>query len=282
MTERMIRAGGFELATETFGDATLRPVLLIMGGMASMLWWPEAFCERLASQGRYVIRYDNRDTGRSTKYPPGKPGYTFDDMVEDVFRVLDGHAIPAAHIVGMSLGGMIGQAAAIKQPSRVLSLTAISSSPVGTDTSHLPPFSEAVMEHMDGADKVDWTSREQVIAYMVEDSRVIAGTAHPFDGTKARAFIERDHDRSGGYLNATNHALLKMGDAWRGRLHEMRTPLLVIHGTADPIYAVDHGIALAEAVSGAKLVRINGGGHELHMADWGTIIDAIVMHTSTK
>jgi pimeloyl-ACP methyl ester carboxylesterase len=277
MTERMIRTDGLELATETFGDAALPPVLLIMGGMASMLWWPDAFCERLARQGRHVIRYDNRDTGRSTKYPPGEPGYTFDDMALDVFRVLDGHAIPAAHVVGMSLGGMIGQAAAIKQPSRVLSVTAISSSPIGIDTSHLPLFSEAVTAHM--AREVDWTDREQVIAYMIEDSRVIAGTAHPFDEAKASAFIERDYDRSGGYLNATNHAFLKTGDAWRHRLPEMRTPLLVIHGTADPIYPIDHGIALAEAVSGSTLVRIDSGGHELHMADWDTIIDAIVTHT---
>jgi pimeloyl-ACP methyl ester carboxylesterase len=143
MTERMVCAGGLELATEIFDDAARPPVLLIMGGMASMLWWPDAFCERLAGQGRCVIRYDNRDTGRSTKYPPGKPRYTFDDMVDDVFRILDGYAVPATHIVGMSLGGMIGQAAAIKQPSRVLSLTAISSSPMGTDTSHLPSFSKS-------------------------------------------------------------------------------------------------------------------------------------------
>jgi pimeloyl-ACP methyl ester carboxylesterase len=280
VTERMIRAGGVALATESFGDANSPPVLLIMGGMASMLWWPDAFCERLARQGRYVIRYDNRDTGRSTKYPPGKPGYTFDDMALDVVQVLDGYAIPAAHIVGMSLGGMIGQAAAIQQLSRVRSLTAISSSPLGIDTSHLPSFSEAVLAQM--GREVDWANRDQAIAYMVEDSRVIASAAHPFDAAKARAFIERDHDRSGGYLNATNHAFLKIGDARRGRLQEMKAPLLVIHGTTDPIYPVEHGIALSEAVSGAKLVRIDGGGHELHMADWDTMIDGIVEHTSAQ
>jgi pimeloyl-ACP methyl ester carboxylesterase len=114
MSECVIRVNGLEIATEAFGDPTHSPVLLIMGAMASMLWWPEGFCERLANHGRYVIRYDNRDTGLSTKYPPGEPRYTFDDMVDDAIRVLDGYAIPAAHVVGMSLGGMIGQIAALK------------------------------------------------------------------------------------------------------------------------------------------------------------------------
>ena len=280
MSERMIQTDAVELATENFGDPGRPPVLLIMGGMASMLWWPAQFCERLAARGRHVIRYDNRDTGRSTKYPPGEPGYTFDDMVDDAFRVLDGHAIAAAHIVGMSLGGMIGQAAAIKNPARVLSLTAISSSPVGTDKSHLPGFSEAVAEHMARGEKVDWSDRAEVIAYMVEDARVLAGRSRPVEEAEIRAFVGRDYDRAGGYLAATNHGFLTVGEWWRGRLAEMTPPLLVIHGTADPIYPIEHGIALSEAVRGARLVRLEGGGHELHPIDWDTIIGAIVEHTA--
>ena len=276
----MIRVGGVELAAQSFGDAGRPPILLIMGAAASMLWWPEPLCERLASHGRYVIRYDNRDTGRSTQYPPGKPGYTFDDMVDDVFRVLDGYAIPGAHVVGMSLGAMIGQVAALKHPSRVLSLTAISSSPVGMDTSHLPQFSEAFMARMEAAEKVDWSDRSQAIACMVEDSRVLAGTAGAFEEAEVRAFIERDYDRAGGYLSATNHGSLKIGNAWRGRLREMKAPLLVIHGTADPVYPIEHGAALAAAVAGASLVTLEGGGHELHPAHWDTIIASIVTHTA--
>lgn len=279
MSERTIRADGLALATQSFGDAAHPTVLLIMGGMASMLWWPEALCERLAGQGRYVIRYDNRDTGRSTTYPPGEPGYTFDDMVDDVVRVLDGHAIPAAHIVGMSLGAMIGQVAALKHPSRVLSLTAISSTPVGTDTSHLPQCSEAFLARMEASEKVDWSDRSQVIDSMVADSRVLAGTAGPFDEAEIRAFIERDYDRAGGYLSATNHGTLKVGDGWRGRLSEIKAPILVIHGTADPVYPIEHGEALAEAVAGARLVRLEGGGHELHPVHWDRIVAAIARHT---
>src|ERR687896_138429 len=105
--EEMVRDAGLEIATQSFGDEAAPPVLLIMGAMASMLWWPDGFCERLAGRGRFVIRYDHRDTGHSTKYTLGEPPYTFDDMVQDVVRVLDGHEIPAAHLVGMSMGGII-------------------------------------------------------------------------------------------------------------------------------------------------------------------------------
>ncbi len=281
MGERVIRGNGLEIATEAFGDPARAPVLLIMGVMASMLWWPEELCERLASHGRHVIRYDNRDTGLSTKYAPGEPSYTLDDMVDDAIRVLDGYTIPAAHVVGMSLGGMIGQIAALKYPSRVLSLTAISSSPVGTDKSDLPQTSEAYAKHSATGEEVDWSDRSQVIAFMVQEARLIAHAARPFEA-QMREFIERDYDRSGGYLTATNHGALKIGDAWRGRLHEMKTPLLVIHGTADPIFPIEHGIALSQAVAGAELVRLEGGGHEPHRADWDTIVGAIVQHTRGK
>jgi len=282
MSERVVRVSGLALATEAFGSPAHAPVLLIMGGMASMLWWPEAFCARLAAHGRYVIRYDNRDTGRSTKYPPGEAAYALDDLVDDAVRVLDAYALPAAHVVGMSLGGMVGQYAALTYPSRVLTLTAISSSPVGADKAHLPPISDAVAAHMDAGADVDWSDRAQVIDYMVVDARVLAGLARPVDEAQVRAFVARDYDRAGGYLNAaTNHATLTGIEGWRGRLHELTAPLLVIHGTADPIYPIEHGVALADAVAGATLVRIDGGGHELHSDDWDTTIGAIVAHTST-
>jgi pimeloyl-ACP methyl ester carboxylesterase len=136
--ERVIRDSGVEIATEAFGDPANPRVLLIMGAMASMLWWPQEFCRRLAAQQRYVIRYDNRDTGLSTTYEPGQPPYTEDDMIADAIRLLDGYGTLSAHIVGMSAGGMIGQSFALEHPGRVTSLTAISTSPVVADTCHLP------------------------------------------------------------------------------------------------------------------------------------------------
>lgn len=268
-----------EIISEAFGDPADPPLLLIMGAMASMLWWPEALCRNLANAGLFVVRYDNRDTGRSTKYPPGKPPYTFDDMADDAMRVLDSHGLQSAHLVGMSAGGMIAQLVALKHPSRVISLTVISSSPIGMDTSHLPGTTAAYSEHSAGGAKVDWSNHDQAVDFIVRDARAIAGTAHPFDEARVKAFVEQDYARSGGFESATNHFLLKGGDAWKGRLREMTAPLLVIHGTADPIFPVEHGEALAEAVAGAKIVRIEGGGHELHPDDWTVISAAIVAHT---
>ncbi|MER9233486.1 alpha/beta fold hydrolase [Mesorhizobium sp. M0622] len=269
-----------EIVSQTFGDPAHPAVLLIMGAMASMLWWPEAFCRKLAGEGRFVIRYDNRDTGRSTKYAPGEPPYTFDDMAGDAIRVLDDHGIRKAHVVGMSMGGMIAQLAALKYPSRVISLTVISSSPLGIDTSHLPGTTEAYRMHSAEGAKVDWSDRRQAIDFIVKDARALAGTAHTFDEQRTRAFVEQDYDRSGGFLSATNHFMLKGGGQdWKGRLRDMKTPLLVVHGTDDPIFPVEHGAALADAVAGARLVRIEGGGHELHPDDWAAIVDAIVTHS---
>lgn len=282
MGDRVIRAGDVELATEAFGDRQHPPLLLIMGAMASMLWWPDEFCRRLAAKGRYVIRYDNRDTGLSTKYSPGQSSYTIEDMAADAMRVLDGYSIARAHLVGMSLGATVGQIAAIAHSERVASLTTISGSPIGTDTSNLPAFSESVTQHMAAAERVDWSDRSQVIAYMIEDARALAGVGREVDEAKARAFVERDYDRAGGYEHALNHGTLDFAESWRGRLREMKAPVLVIHGTADPIYPFEHGAALSQAIKDTRLVRLEGGGHELHPVDWDAIIDAIVSHTSAK
>lgn len=111
---------------------------------------------------------------------------------------------------------------------------------------------------------------------------MLAGTAHPFDEKRFRTFMERDYDRSGGYLNATNHGVLVADNKWQGRLPEIRAPLLVIHGTVDPVFPIEHGEALAREVKDAKLVRLEGSGHELHMLDWDTIISAITAHTRAR
>ncbi|AZO11173.1 MULTISPECIES: alpha/beta hydrolase [unclassified Mesorhizobium] len=265
------------IVCEGFGNPADPAILLIMGAMASMLWWPEAFCRQLAERGRFVIRYDNRDTGLSTKYTPGEPPYTFEDMVDDAIRVLDDHLIGEAHVAGMSMGGMIAQIAALKYPERVRALTVISSSPLGVDTSGLPDTSEAYRKHSAHGADVDWSKRNQVLSYMLEDAHALASTLHPFDEDRARATIEEDFDRSGGLASATNHFLLKGGGQER-RAKDLSVPLLVIHGTADPIFPIEHGEALASAVPGARLVRIEGGGHELHRMDWPQIIEAITQH----
>jgi len=266
-----------DIVSETFGSPRDPAILLIMGAMASMLWWPEAFCRQLADRGRFVIRYDNRDTGLSTKYPPGAPTYTFEDMVDDAMRVLDDHGVAKAHVAGMSMGGMIAQSVALKYPERVSALTVISCSPLGVDTSSLPGTTEAYKEHSAQGANVDWSKREQVLDFMVEDVHAIASTLHPFDEERTRAMIEADYDRSGGLASATNHFLLKGGGPQR-TIRDLTVPLLVIHGSADPLFPFEHGQALAKAVRGARLVKVEGGGHELHRNDWPQIVDAIVAH----
>ncbi len=280
-TTRTIHADGVTIATEAFGDPSAPPVLLIMGAMASMLWWPDEFCRKLAARGRYVIRYDNRDTGLSTKYPPGNPPYRMDDMAEDAAAVLDAYGIASAHVVAMSLGGMIAQILALTQPRRVSSLTLLRTTPIGLDLD-LPPPTPAYMDHASTGEKVDWSDRSQAIDFVAADVRMIAGTAYPHDAAGARAFIERDYDRSGGFLSATNHFMLQGGDAVKGKLPTLDAPLLVIHGAADPIFPVEHGRAIAKAVPGARYLELEGGGHEIHRAEWERIVDAVAGHTSVS
>ena len=278
MSEKLIKADGVEIATQAFGNPADEPVLLVMGVMASMLWWPEEFCERLAAQGRYVIRYDNRDTGLSTTYAPGEAPYSFDDMADDAGRVLDAYGFRSAHIVGMSMGGMIAQRLALRRPERVRTLTIIDSTPIFFDASHLPGTTPEYIEHSDSGANVDWTDRAQVIDFIVRDVKAIAGTAFPHDAAAARAFIERDYDRAKNFASVTNHFSAAAGIDLSGR--KIGMPLLVIHGSVDPIFPVEHGEALAASASRAKMVRIEGGGHEMHPGHWDLIIGEIGRHTA--
>ena len=158
MAERMIEANGVELCTESFGDPTDSPVLLVMGIGASMLWWEEGFCRVLAAGGRFVIRYDHRDTGRSVTYEPGRPGYTGADLVGDAAGVLDAYEVPAAHVVGVSAGGAFAQLLALEFAERVLSLVLTSTSPATPGDRDLPPPADEFGQFVSSAE-VDWSER---------------------------------------------------------------------------------------------------------------------------
>jgi pimeloyl-ACP methyl ester carboxylesterase len=280
MEDKRIKANGVDLYTETFGDPSNPAILLIMGAMASAVWWPEDFCRQLADRGRYVLRYDHRDTGQSVSYVPGQIEYSVEDLADDAVGVLDAYGIDRAHLVGMSLGGFLSQLITLKYPDRVLTLTLIASERLGSDDPNMPPMDAKIPAYHAQANALDWSDREAVIEYAVGGWRLLAGTAHPFDEATIRALAAQDFERSSNLLTSTNHALLSGGERWFDRLSELHVPALIIHGTEDPVLPYAHGVALAEALPQATLLTLKGTGHELHRNDWGTIIDAVERHTA--
>jgi pimeloyl-ACP methyl ester carboxylesterase len=278
MAERMIETDGVELCTEAFGDPRDPPILLIMGMGASMVWWEDDFCRLLADGGRFVIRYDHRDTGRSTSYDPGHPGYEGEDLIGDAVAVLDAYEIPAAHVVGLSMGGALAQLVALEFPDRVASLVLISTSRAVPGDRELPQMSEDYAEFTASAE-VDWSDAESVIRYVVADWRALAGRDRPFDLAGTRELAAREVERARSFASAQNHALLSGEEPPRNPLSSIRVPTLVIHGTADPLFPLEHGMALAEEIPDGRLLTLEGAGHGLQRVDWAKAVPAILEHT---
>jgi len=281
--EKMVDVNGVHICTEAFGDPAHQAVLLIAGAASSMDWWEDAFCARLASQRRYVIRYDQRDTGRSSACEAGKPDYTGFDLVKDAAGLLEALGIPRAHVVGISMGGGSAQLLALDFPQRVASLTLVSTSPAGPSSADLPPMSARLKAVFDQpADPPDWSDREAVIGYVVDSTKPFAGSCTASDA-QLRAVVSRVVDRTVNMAaSMSNHWILEPGHApWRSRLGAIRVPTLVIHGTEDPLLPCAHGIALSKEIPGATLLLLEGVGHEMPPAQvWDRVIAAIVRHTS--
>jgi len=275
----MVEANGVELCTERLGDPEDTPILLVMGIGGSMLWWEDSFCRLLVEGGRLVIRYDHRDTGRSVTYEPGRPEYTSADLVADAAGVLDAYGIPAAHVVGVSAGGAFAQLLALAFPTRVLSLVLISTSPATPSERQLPGASEAYREFL-STESVDWSDRDAVVDYLVAYSRVLAGSERTFDEGAVRELVRRDVERACNIASSENHALLPNGELPRAPVSSIAVPTLVIHGTADPMFPLEHGQALASDIPGARLLTLHGAGHGVERSDWTTIARAILEHTA--
>jgi pimeloyl-ACP methyl ester carboxylesterase len=279
MAERMVEANGVELCTEPFGVPDDPPVLLVMGIGGSMLWWEEGFCRLLAEGGRFVIRYDHRDTGRSVTYEPGRPQYTGADLVADAVGVLDSYGMAAAHVVGVSAGGAFAQLLALGFPDRVLTLVLISTSPATAGERSLPSATERFNDFLASAE-VDWSDQGSVIEYLVGYERMLAGGVRPSDEAAWRELVRRDVERARDVAASENHSLISEGDVPSEPISSIAVPTLVIHGTADPMFPLAHGQALAEVIPGAKLLTLEGAGHGVDRADWEAIAHAILVHTA--
>ena len=272
--EEMIQANGIEICTDAFGERGDPTILLIMGASASMIMWHEPFCHALADGGRFVVRFDNRDVGRTTSCPLGEPNYNLQDMADDAVAVLDHYGVDKAHIAGASMGGMITQLVGLNHPDRVLSLTPIMSSPnPGAVTDAMegkeaadtlsPPTQEVLEAAMSGA-TLDWDDKDAVLENRINMFRVLAGSKFGFDEAVQRPIFAREIERAVNFPSSQNHGLIVAGsEVWHHRLGEIDVPTLVIHGTEDPILPLDHGQAIHAGISGSTMLELEGMGHDL-------------------
>ncbi|MBV9395334.1 MAG: alpha/beta fold hydrolase [Methylobacteriaceae bacterium] len=292
--EQFAASNGVQLCYDTFGDRNDAPLLLIMGLGAQMILWDDGFCSALAERGFFVIRFDNRDIGRSTKIagesPPlpklienaltGKPinaPYTLRDMAADAIGLLDALGIERAHVVGASMGAAITQELAIHFPQRLLSATCI----MGTSGDpRLPPPTQEAMEVLMSPSPTD---KEAFRERFLWTWRVLRGSAFPETEDRERARALRIFERGLNPPGVARQlaAIFASGDRTKA-LPKVRVPTLVIHGTADPLVPVEGGRAIAAGVPGAKLVEIEGMGHAIPEAVWPRVIGAISDHAKAK
>lgn len=281
-------ANGIELCYETFGDPSARPLLLVMGLGAQMIQWDDEFCAALVAAGHHVIRFDNRDVGRSTildhlgipdvraafraaaSHEPIAAPYRLSDMAADAVGLLDALGIARAHVVGASMGGMIAQVMAIEHPGRVRSLTAIMST---TGHHSLPPARPEAMEAL-----LMPVARDRAgnIERALRISRTIGSPGFPLDEERLRRKAGEAFDRGFHPAGPARQlvAITASGNRRRG-LREVRVPTLVIHGTDDPLIPVECGRDIAACVPGAAMLEIPGMGHDLPPAVWPRVVEAI-------
>jgi pimeloyl-ACP methyl ester carboxylesterase len=283
-----VSVGDAELCVDTFGDPTDPAVLLMGGATSSMDWWEPELCERIAGGGRFVIRFDNRDTGQSTSSPVGAPSYTGADLAADPLRLLDALGIRSAHLVGVSMGGGIAQDIAVHHPDRVRSLTLVATTAAFDRASSepLPPPDARLVATFeeDPSDVVDWTDTEACVEKMVEVQRLYAG-ARWFEEDRVRAVarivVGRTRDLE---ASVTNHwVVIGGGDEEPHAMAELDVPTLVLHGTEDPMFPLPHGEALAAEIRGATLLPLEGMGHEVPPHGlWDLVVPAILEHTAQR
>ena len=283
--ESLTRVNGIEIAYETFGDPGDEAIVLVMGLGTQMLGWDEEFCRMLAGRGYRVVRFDNRDVGRSSKIEGGprpdimaaaagdasSASYTLDDMADDCVGLLDALDVEEAHVVGASLGGMIAQVVAMRHPGRVLSLVSIMSTTGERSVGQPHPEAMAALMTRPPAD------REGFIDFVVEAWRTIGSPGFDVDEEALRARAGASYDR-GIFPDGTARqlmAILASGDRTEA-LGKLDLPVTVIHGTDDLLIDASGGKATAGAIPGARLELIDGMGHDLPRQLWPRLVDLIV------
>ncbi|PKN53256.1 MAG: alpha/beta hydrolase [Deltaproteobacteria bacterium HGW-Deltaproteobacteria-13] len=284
-------ANGIQIEYDTFGDASSPALLLIIGAGGQMIYWEEAFCESLAKRGHFVIRFDNRDAGLSTKFEeagipdmmaamkgePVSSPYSLEDMADDAVGLLDALGIRKAHICGSSMGGEIAQIISYRYPERVLSLISIMSS---TGNPELPRIKPDVLA---AVFKPVPDEREAYIEHQVDLWRMLWSRGFPFDEKRLRKVLAEGYDRSyypQGMIRQS--AAVLVHGYQKSAIASIKVPTLVIHGDADPLMPVEGGKETAQLIPGAKLLIIEGMGHDMPRETWQKIIDAISDHTIKK
>ncbi len=272
----LIAVNGVELWVEQRAavGASADPVLLLAGADATTLRWPPALLDALVAAGHRVIAYDHRDSGASTKVDPDAP-YTLGELAADAVAILDALGVARAHLVGYSMGGAVAQVVALDHPARVASLTLVATTP-GLGDERLPFAADWFVERM--AERL-WnppprTDPERV-AWIVDLYRMLAGPRYRFDEDAQRALATAEVAR--GWCSESGHGVAAGAAPSRlDRLGEIDAPTLVVHGTADPVFTVAHGEALAAGIPDARLELVDGLGHEVP-APFGAELAALVL-----
>jgi pimeloyl-ACP methyl ester carboxylesterase len=282
---RLVPVGDVELCVDEYGDPGDPPVLLLSGAAASMDWWDVGLCEAIAAGGRRVVRYDHRDTGQSTTGEPGRPSYDGGVLDGDAIALIEAMGLGPVHLVGLSMGGGIAQSVALDRPDLVAALTLIATTAVGgVDYDALPGMAPPLAARFaDPPPDPDWSDRDQVVAWFLDAERSFAGTI-PVDEARVRSIAGAILDRSIDVAAAGNHWLVVGGgDGPELDVHRITVPALVVHGTNDPLFPLPHGEALAAAIPGARLLVVEGMGHQVPPAQtWPEVVPALLEHTSDQ
>lgn len=268
-------SGSAHIAAQVAGDPASPPLLLLGGATWSRDWWPHGLCTRLIDAGLRVVRYDQRDTGASTTSPPGAPDYTSGDLAADAIAVLDAIGARRALVLGLSMGGGLAQWLASHEPARVAGLVLVSTTPADGVERDLPPPTSAVLATFEEpAVEPDWSDRDAVIECITEGERPYAGPER-FDEAGVRRLAALTWERSASPASAGNHFLV--AESAEGvDLAAIRAPVLVVHGSMDPLFPLPHGQALAKELH-APLLALDGVGHQMPPADtWPELVDGVV------